>query len=138
MALLTRVPSKSGFDTVANLQNVPGPGVSGEAFDICQSLEQRVDGKFYKFTGTRPYAGSANCPSYGADQNIGVARAGARFDVGAVVVPGNAYFAAAAGEIDSAATAGDTRGAFIGRVHLDAAGNIVAYALEIVNVGKLT
>jgi hypothetical protein len=137
MALLVRDLTKSGFDEKSAQTNPPAAVVSGEAFELGQSLEWRADNKVYKYTGTLPLAGVAADTVPGANHAVGMLRQGSRFTVGAVVVPGKVYFAAAGGAIDDTATASDPRGAFMGGVQMDAANNPVDYYMEIIHTGKL-
>jgi ribosomal protein L27 len=139
MALITRNAANSGVDAVGNMQNISRNGEAGEVFTIAQPLEQRADGKYYKFTGTRALAGVSGTRDVQAGQGISVLRPGARFWVGTNtgLTAGTALFAAAAGEFDTAATAGDTRGAFFVLADLDAMGTVSNMVIEIVAIGKV-
>jgi hypothetical protein len=137
MALLVRVLSSSGFDTNAAITNPPALVVAGEALQQGQGLEIRADGKAYKFTGlvTSILAGVASS-TVPVGQATSLLRQGSRFWVGATITPGVVYYAAPAGEWDTAPTAGDTKGAVIAMAQLDAVNNITDLYFELIRVGK--
>jgi hypothetical protein len=139
MANIVRDQTLSGFDGNSSLVNPPFPGLSGEALEFGVGLEVRPDAKAYKFTGNLPLSGvnySKNVTQAGIPISIG--KLGSIFTPGVDVVAGRAYFAAAAGEISDAATAQDTKGAFLGRATIGLGNTIVATGLEIIVIGKMT
>lgn len=139
MANIVRNQALSGFDAVSNQAVPQEQGVSGEAIEQGMGVEVHADGKTYKYTGAFPLKGVNNSKGIAAANiPLDIGRLTSRFYPGVDVIPGKVYFAATGGEISDTATAQDAQGAFIGVGVIGLGNSIVATALEVIRVGKLT